>query len=172
MRLALKAVMLTIVIFGAVNYMSYLQTGSSLLPIWAEKTMAKIAHAKVVAIQALNSVNAREAQDSEAEVIYKWTDADGVLQYTNVPPSQGINAEIVQVDSNTNLIPAVTASQSEAEAVPLVTVPAVAEKLPAGPDQPFPYTPEQVKKTMDDARNVQQMMNEKLEKQQQVLDEL
>lgn len=120
------------------------------------------------AFQALNSIDVSQAQDSATHTIYKWIDSNGVLQYTNIPPP-GINTEIVQVDPDSNLIPAVDASQV---ATPLAGVPANAEKSPAAPDEPFPYKPEQIKKAMDAARNTQQMMDERLEKQQQIFDKL
>jgi hypothetical protein len=172
MRLLFKAIMMTVVMFAVVNYAAYLQTGRSLWPFFADKISAKLEHFKKGADETLNSVQETAAPGSTTEVIYKWTDTDGVLQYTSAPPPYGISAEIVKVDPNANLMQAVKAPEPEPEPVSVAATPAEKEKTPAGPDIPFPYTPEQIKKTMDDARNVQQMMNDKAEKQQQILDGL
>jgi hypothetical protein len=172
MRLVLKAFMLTVIIFGLVNYAAYLQTGKSFIPMWLDKTMARIERFKQGASEALGSAKAPVTQDASAGIIYKWTDAGGFLQFTDVPPPEGIQAEIIKVDPNTNLIPAVAAPQPESEALPVAAAPTEQDKTPASPDMPFPYTPDQIKKTMDDARKAQQMMNDKLQKQQQILDQL
>jgi hypothetical protein len=172
MRLLFKTIMMTVVMFAVVNYAAYLKTGRSLWPFFADKISAKLAQLKKDAGETVNSVQETAAPESAKQIIYKWTDTDGVLQYTSEPPPQGISAEIVKVDPNANLMKAVKAPEPEPEPVPVAAAPAEQEKTPAGPDIPFPYTPEQIKKTMDDARNVQKMMNDKAEKQQQILDQL
>jgi hypothetical protein len=40
------------------------------------------------------------------ETLYRWTDADGVIQYTDEPPPDDIEYEIVEVDPDANVIPA------------------------------------------------------------------
>ncbi|HEX5055705.1 MAG TPA: DUF4124 domain-containing protein [Gammaproteobacteria bacterium] len=172
-RLVLKAVMMTVVIFGAVNYMAYLQTGRSLLPLWFDKTLARLSGFKESATKVLDSVKEEAPHEAVvSQVIYKWTDAEGVLQYTNTPPPEGVSAEVVKVDPNANLIQAVPVpGQEESAPVPVADAPANKE-VPEAPQAPFPYSPEQIKKTMDDAKKAQQMMNEKMEKQKQILDSL
>ena len=158
--------------FALVNYAAYLQTGRSLWPFFADKISAKLADLKKGTSETLDSVQETATPGSVKQTIYKWTDTDGVLQYTSEPPPEGISAEIVKVDPNANLIQAVKAPEPEQEAVSVAAAPTETEKTPAGPDIPFPYTPEQIKKTMDDAKNVQKMMNDKADKQQQILDNL
>jgi hypothetical protein len=172
MRLLFKALMMTVIMFAIVNYAAYLQTGRSLWPYFADKISARLADLKKDAGETLDSVQETAAPGSAKQIIYKWTDTDGVLQYTSEPPPEGMSAEIVKVDPNANLMQAVKAPEPEPEPVSVASAPAAPGKTPAGPDIPFPYTPEQIKKTMDDARNVQQMMNDKAEKQQQIMDQL
>jgi hypothetical protein len=169
MRLAIKAAIMTIVFFGAVNYAAYLQTGRSLFPLWLEKTLARITRLKADAGQALSSVN---MPGGSGDVFYKWADADGVQHYTNIPPPAGTASEIVQVNPDANLTRAVVPPQSQTPQTPPAAAPADQATAPAEVEAPFPYSPEQIKKTLDDARNAQQMMNEKLEKQQRILENL
>jgi hypothetical protein len=109
MRLALKVVMMTLVLFGGMNYAAYLYTGKSFFPAWLEKTRARIANFKQDAAQALSSV---KTEDTADQAIYKWTDADGVQQYTSDPPPEGVPAELVKLDPNANLIRAVPVPES------------------------------------------------------------
>jgi hypothetical protein len=169
MRLALKVVMMTLVLFGGMNYAAYLYTGKSFFPAWLEKTRARIANFKQDAAQALSSV---KTEDTADQAIYKWTDADGVQQYTSDPPPEGVPAELVKLDPNANLIRAVPVPESAPETPAVPADSASGEQAPAAPDIPFPYTPEQIGKTMEDARNAQKTMNERIEQQQRILENL
>jgi hypothetical protein len=171
MRLAFKVAVMTLVLFGGMNYMAYLYTGKSFFPAWLEKTRARIANFKQDASEALGSVKTA-AEDTTGRAIYKWTDADGVQQYTSDPPPEGVRAEIVRLDPNANLIRAVPVPESAPETPAAPADSAPSEQAPAAPDIPFPYTPEQIGKTMEDARNAQKTMNERIEQQQRILENL
>jgi hypothetical protein len=108
--LVLKAVMMAAVILGAMNYMGYLPTDRSRLPVWLDKTLVRLVSLKEDAVKAVKNGTREEGV---SQVIYKWTDAKGVLQYSNTPPPKGVDAEVVKVDPNANLIPAVTVPQKE-----------------------------------------------------------
>ena len=41
----------------------------------------------------------------QTEVMYKWKDASGRVQYSNTPPPQGTNYETVEYWENANVIP-------------------------------------------------------------------
>lgn len=172
MRLVLKVVMVIAVVFGGVNYVAYLQTGRLPLSLWAEKTMVAFRSFKKDASRALGSVTDAATGEGESQVIYKWTDAQGVLQYTNVAPPANVAVEVVEVDPNANLVPAAPVQQSEPVPVPAAAAGEVKEKTPAGYEMSFPYSPEEVKKNFDDARKGQQMMQERMQKQQEILDNL
>jgi len=46
--------------------------------------------------------------------IYKWTDIDGNLQFSNSPPPEGIEYTLKKYDPNENVIPAVGTDSSDA----------------------------------------------------------
>lgn len=41
--------------------------------------------------------------------VYRWTDAQGVVQFTDRPPAEGVPYERVDLDPNTNVLPPATA---------------------------------------------------------------
>lgn len=174
MRLMMKTVMMAVLFIGGLNYAAYLYTGRSLLPVWLEKTQAMLVNVRQGASDSLDSLKEQATADvPPGQVIYKWTNADGVPQYSNDPPPEGVNARIVQVDSNANLIRAVSLPESAPEP------PSAAQtgsgdggQAAAGPDKTFPFSPEQVKKTMEDAREARQSLNEGMEQQRRILENL
>lgn len=43
--------------------------------------------------------------NSNVYVMYKWKNSEGVIQYTQTPPGQGIAFEKVELDSRVNVLP-------------------------------------------------------------------
>ena len=50
----------------------------------------------------------------EESTIYKWTDIDGNLQFSNSPPPEGIEYTAKKYDPNENVIPAVSTDSNNA----------------------------------------------------------
>ena len=168
MRFLPKTVMLTVAIIGVAAYVGYLKTGTSVWRLWEDRTAGKVVAVKERIAQAWHSVRSAAVQDDVGTVIYKWVDIDGVLQYSNVLPSPDIAVEVVVIDPQANLVPAIVAPARGMDNKVAVESSTDGNK----PTSLLPYTPEQLKESLDDARNAQQMMNQKLEHQQQVLDKL
>lgn len=91
--------------------------------------------------------------------VYKWRDENGVMQFSNTPPLNANNAEQVSLDPNSNVIQAVKVPVKEepAQVVQTTTKPA------------NPYSVKGMKKTIDDARNVEKLMQQRHEQQQKAL---
>ena len=99
--------------------------------------------------------------------IYQWQDSQGNIQFTNEPPPQGIEFEVKHYDTNANVIQSVRLPSEEPE-VPVVT----AEPMASGTvEAPSPYSPESVKQMMDDAQEIQNLLNERFEKQQSAINQ-
>ncbi len=90
--------------------------------------------------------------------IYKWRDDNGVMQFSSTPPPTGGAAEQVVLDPNSNLMQAVKVPE---EVKPEVET-----------ESPNPYSVKGMKKVMDDARGVEEMLQQRHEGQQQMLKEL
>lgn len=100
--------------------------------------------------------------DEPASVtVYRWRDSDGVWQFGSAPPSTGAY-ETVTVDPNTNLI---AAPAPAPVAPPKAAEPVAARKEPTIES---PYSPDGVKKMMDDAKRVRDMMEDRNETLRQI----
>ncbi|NIB39569.1 DUF4124 domain-containing protein [Pseudomaricurvus alkylphenolicus] len=97
--------------------------------------------------------------DSSAPTrVYKWRDKDGSWRYSDTPP-EGIDAQSLDINPDTNLIQGLPQKQSEQQKK---SQPATDNDLPGVP-LPLTVSPDQVQKMMDDARNVQQLMDQRSE---------
>jgi hypothetical protein len=92
--------------------------------------------------------------------VYKWQDKNGAWHFSNQPPPEGVASKVVTYRSDTNVT---QAPQAATESTPAqqATKPATATP-PADSNIPLlPITdPERVKQLIDDAKNVQQLVNQ------------
>jgi hypothetical protein len=93
--------------------------------------------------------------------VYKWRDERGVMQFSNTPPADGGQAEQVVLDPNKNIVDAVK-----------MPVRSDTGKEVAKAESPSPYSPKGMKKVIDDARGVEQLLKQRDEDQQKMLDNL
>lgn len=95
--------------------------------------------------------------------IYEWKDAEGNLQFSNSPPAEGIEYTVREYDPNTNVIQSIELPAEETEAS---TEPQTNQKIISSEDPSDVYSPEGVKKLIDDAKNIENILNDRLKKQQ------
>lgn len=103
--------------------------------------------------------------DNAGEVkVYRWKGPDGAWKFSDSPPPQG-GADEVWVDPNQNLIQGIDLSKP--------AVPEAENQQPGGPAIPMPMTvsPGQVQKLMEDARGVQDLMDQRQKALEQQLAE-
>ncbi len=94
--------------------------------------------------------------------VYQWVDEKGGKHFSNTPPpNQQVKALHLRPD--TNLVKAVEAPAEKKPSRPKVT--SIGSKLSN------PYTPGGAKKLMDDAKNVQELLNQRFEKQQELINQ-
>lgn len=104
-----------------------------------------------------NVVPASVIPDNKVQV-YKWRDKNGVMQFSNTPPMDGGQAEQIEVNPNKNIVDAVK--------VPVEEEP---EKEVASTEAPNPYSVSGMKKVMNDAKGVEQLLQQRHEDQQTML---
>jgi len=92
--------------------------------------------------------------------VYKWRDEHGVMQFSNTPPASGAAAELVEFNPNNNVVQAVRVPEHEA---------AVDEVSTSAPN---PYSINGMKKVMDDAKGVEQLLQNRHEQQQKMLNDI
>ena len=93
--------------------------------------------------------------------IYQWKDIDGNIQFTTSPPPAGIEYTVKGYDPNTNVIQSVKLPENEVEK-------SESENNTGNPlDEGIgtAYSPEKIQKLFDDAKNVEKLLNDRLEKQ-------
>ena len=95
--------------------------------------------------------------------VYKWRDKFGVMQFTNKPPPETSQAELVELTPNTNIVRAVEVPEDEPE------------KKRSGPKVITvgnPYTPGGMKDLLDTTSSLAEGMNQKQLDQQQLMDQI
>ena len=89
--------------------------------------------------------------------VYRWRDQNGVMQFSNVPPPTVTDAEQIVLDPNSNMLQAVKIAETEEP------------KRVANTESPNPYSIEGMKKVMDDAKGIEQLLQDRHEQQQKML---
>jgi hypothetical protein len=141
-KLVFKVVALLVITIGISHYGMYLMTGQSPLSGMSFSTPE---------LPKLSAPSLPKATDTA----YKWTDENGVTHYSSEAPEH-VQAKTIAVDPNTNIVQA-TKLREKTE-----TKPNTAPQPSVTPPGPL-YDPQTVKKLMDDAKNVQNTLNERYE---------
>ena len=97
------------------------------------------------------------------DVIYQWRDAQGLLHFTSEPPEEGIEYTAKGYDPNANLIQSVKVESPQVAA----TVEEPVIKSPS--DIGNPYSPEKVEKLFEDAKNVQKLLEDRMQQQEAMI---
>lgn len=95
--------------------------------------------------------------------VYRWRDEHGIMQFSNTPPPDAQQAEIVELTPNTNIVKAVEVPEEEEE-----------EKR-SGPKVMTvgsPYTPGGMKDLLDSTSSVNEGLSERQLEQQKLLEQI
>ena len=95
--------------------------------------------------------------------VYRWRDEYGVMQFTNTPPPAGLQAEIVELSPNTNIVKAIAVPAEDDE------------QMSSGPrvmTTGNPYTPGGMKEMLEATADLKDGMNEKQLEQQQLIEQI
>jgi hypothetical protein len=95
--------------------------------------------------------------------VYRWRDEYGVMQFTNTPPPAGLQAEIVELTPNTNIVKAVEVPAEDDE------------QKSSGPrvmTTGNPYTPAGMKDMLEATAGLKDGMDEKQLEQQQLIEQI
>lgn len=102
-----------------------------------------------------------EAEEKKAgtTTVYKWQDKNGEWHFSNQPPAEGVASKVITYRSDTNVIQSTKA--------PAKPEPASEPETPtANPLLPI-TNPEKVKKLMDDAKNIEKLLQDRQEQMDQ-----
>ena len=90
--------------------------------------------------------------------VYKWRDANGVMQFGGQPPPGVATFEQMSVDTNKNVVDAVK-----------IPVKEESEQVSQDISVPSPYSVKGMKKVMDDARGVEDMLKKSHQDREKML---
>ena len=102
------------------------------------------------------------------DLFYKWYDAEGNVQFTTEPPADGIEYTVKGYDPDANVIQAVK--------IPVKEV----QEDDSNPDQDKkgltesaenPYSPEKIKKLFEDTKNIEALLNQRIQDQDSVINQ-
>ena len=93
--------------------------------------------------------------------VYKWRDENGVMQFSNTPPPTDRNAQQIELNPNSNVVSAVKVPVKEAT-----------PDSPGDIEPPSPYSVKGMKKVMDDAKGIEQMLQQSHEQRTEILNNL
>ncbi len=114
-------------------------------------------------------------QPSAQDVVYQWKDSEGNLHFSSDPPPEGVDYTTRSFDPNTNVIQSV--KKKDDSGLLASDTPGTASTDGEGEGEEEdgignPYTPQKIEKLFDDAREVQEKLNERYQKQQEILENL
>ena len=107
--------------------------------------------------------NLTSVTTDEKVQVYKWRDQYGVMQFTNTPPPQTQQVEMIELTPNTNIVKAVEVPEEEPEQK---------RSGPAVMMTGNPYTPGGMKDLLDNTSSLAADMNQKQLDQQQLMDQI
>lgn len=96
------------------------------------------------------------------DMIYKWTDADGDVQFSNSQPPEGVVYTLKGYDPNLNVIQAVETQAAGSEEV---SGSESKKKITSVKDIGSPYSVERIEKLFEDANNIEKLLNQRLNNQ-------
>lgn len=148
-----------LVILGVVSVMPMIYMGKFDPLSFLESGFSK-GSSEFSKLQAKAPKNLSNAVTDEKVQVYKWRDEHGVMQFSNTPPLTGGTAEQVVLDPNHNLMQAVKVPEEEE----------VKQEVEA--ESPNPYSVKGMKKVVDDARGVEELLLKRHEGQQEIIKKL
>ena len=108
---------------------------------------------------------------SREDIFYRWNDAKGNVHFTTEPPPDGIEYSVKGYNPDANVIQAVKLpDEPVAEPPATVAEPASADKSSAQ-DIDNPYNKNNVQKLFDDSNNIEQLLNQRLNNQNSVINQ-
>jgi len=102
------------------------------------------------------------------DIFYKWYDADGNVQFTTEPPPEDIEYTTKGYDPNTNVIQALKTPKQEAVPDPQ---PSKQKKTDGLDEAATPYSKESIKKLFEDAKNIENMLNQRIQNQKSAINQ-
>ncbi len=155
-KLIIKTLIMLTIVIGISNYVLYIKTGK--MPFNLDTLFSSNSSGGSTTVPALPQLLNNSSKPVKEEV-YKWVDDKGVTHFSKQKPPETKNAESIEVGNNINLMKGVPVAKREASKTQINT-------------DDFSYNPKNVKKLIDDAQNVEKLLNDRYKEQEKTLNGL
>ncbi len=167
MKFLFKIGLIFILLFGFSNYANYLVTGKSPEINFKKPTLPDVDISKIKKsiFDKFESVKEEVKPKEKDSYLYKWRDEKGIIHYTSEKPSENIQSlESIKLSNDTNVVPAVSENKTRSDNTNQQQAPST--DLPANV-----YSPERIKHLFDQAKGIQNLMNEQFDQQNNIINE-
>jgi uncharacterized protein DUF4124 len=163
-KFLLKVIVVMLLLFGLSNYANYLITGKTPDIPLKKPTLPKIDMSKLTDSVSEKIESIKKEKPSDNTYLYKWRDDKGVIHYTSERPKEDIQKlESIKINNNTNVVPSASKNNT-AKTIP-------AQQQPSNTDLPANlYSPEGVKNLINQAKDVQNLVNDQFYQQENIIE--
>jgi len=99
------------------------------------------------------------------DIVYRWNDSKGNVHFTTEPPADGIEYTVKGYDPNANVIEAVMLPVIEEPVEPAVAGTTASNEQNSPQNPGSVYDKDNIQRVFDDSKNIQQLLNLRLDKQ-------
>lgn len=157
--------LLLLLIFAALFPFVYPWKNGKPMLSWSDIKMPTMPPLNLPELPALSLPGGDEAtrEPHQPVKLYRWQGPDGSMQFSNQLPPEGVSYEVVEVNPDANMIQPMEESGGETNVRPETTdQPATSLSIPS----PLTISPGETLQLIEDARNVRQLSEERLQQQE------
>lgn len=148
-KLIIKCIIMAALFMGVSQYFVYITTGKTPFDNFNIPNFS------------LNKQSISNFASDGKQTVYKWVDEKGVTQYSAQAPSADQQVKTLEIDPNMNIVQGLQMPEDEKEEES--SKPEIS--MPTGPI----YSPESIKKLVDDAKNIEKLLQDRMDKQEKIL---
>lgn len=162
MRRYLRTLLLLLLFAALFPFVFPWKDGKPLLS-WSELRMPALSRGGLPALPALTLPQPEQGRTANQPVqLYRWRDGDGVMQFSNELPPAGVVYEVVEVNPDSNLIPALPPAKGATEEAATEGGDGPAVSIPS----PLTVSPGEALQLLEDAKNLREQSKERLRQQE------
>ncbi len=160
LKFLFKLILVILILFGLSSYTNYLLTGKTPDIAINKPTLPDIEISKLTDTLSDKFNIIEEKKPAANTYLYKWRDTKGVIHYTSKKPPENIqDFESIKLSNNTNVVPAVSDNE-------VIHEKQTQQQAPSENLSTNIYSPEGIKKLFDQAKDVQNLMNDQFTQQE------
>lgn len=166
-KLLFKMAAMLFVVTGISSYMLYLTTGQHPLSHWKQQLsgfdLQNVKNSVSNLGEKLPSlpVDGNNSLSSE-QTVYKWVDENGVTQYSEEPPQEGVEKTELKLDINTNIVQGTPVQQND-------ETDEASEEV-ATANAPANLVPANTRQLIQDAQQVQELLKQRDQQMRETID--